>query len=426
MIRMLQSQVEWWESPRGEGGAGRVAFAALIAFTFVLLLAPQSTYPTLASLHLAAVAAGLAIAAHLCGRLAGESAVTAPRGTGLALCLGAWAIATAPFSYWPGGSVSMFIDLFVKSLAIFWLISQVVDSTARLRRLVSWLVLLAIPLAVVAVRNFLSGSFLAGSSPDAQRIAGYDAPLTGNPNDLALMLNLLVPLTYALRGVSRRPLVRLALAGLLFLEVVGVLLTYSRAGFLTLALVWIVHALRTLRGIKRIALAAAVAGALVVVAMFPSSYVSHLGTAVDMDADASGSAQERWRGAVAAVGLVADHPLLGVGLGMNVLAITHETGGWRSVHNVYLQYAADLGLPGLFLFLALGVRCLRDAAAVRRSRPPDAEGRDLAKLALGIELALWAFAVAGMFHPAGYHFYFYYLGGMALAARAIHLRRTKS
>ena len=63
MMRMLQSQVDWWESPRGEGGAGRVAFAALIAFTFVLLLAPQSTYPTLASLHLAAVAAGLAIAA---------------------------------------------------------------------------------------------------------------------------------------------------------------------------------------------------------------------------------------------------------------------------------------------------------------------------------------------------------------------------
>jgi O-antigen ligase len=93
---------------------------------------------------------------------------------------------------------------------------------------------------------------------------------------------------------------------------------------------------------------------------------------------------------------------------------------------VYLQYAADLGLPGLFLFLALGIRCLRDAAAVRRSRPRDPEGQGLAKLALGIELALWAFAVAGMFHPAGYHFYFYYLGGMALAARAIQLRRTQS
>ena len=30
-----------------------------------------------------------------------------------------------------------------------------------------------------------------------------------------------------------------------------------------------------------------------------------------------------------------------------------------------------------------------------------------------------AFAVAALFHPVGYHMYFYYMAGMALAVRAI-------
>ena len=43
--------------------------------------------------------------------------------------------------------------------------------------------------------------------------------------------------------------------------------------------------------------------------------------------------------------------------------------------------------------------------------------RDLFCLAEGVQVSLIAFAVAGMFHPVAYHFYFYYMGGLALAIR---------
>jgi hypothetical protein len=36
-----------------------------------------------------------------------------------------------------------------------------------------------------------------------------------------------------------------------------------------------------------------------------------------------------------------------------------------------------------------------------------------------LEISLVAFAVAAMFHPVGYHFYFYILAGLAVALRSI-------
>lgn len=406
---------DWWaaEGPAKPSPASKLAFGALLAFTFVLLVAPQETFPALARFRLGLLTIGLAFAANLASRHArGLRLLVLPRGTWLAVALGAWALVTTPFSSWPGGSVDLFLDQFSKSLLVFWLIPQVVDTPARLRAITAWLCALGLPLAVTAVRHWAAGDFV--STGEVHRIVGYDAPLTANPNDLALMLNLLLPLTYALASINRAPLARIVLLALFALEVVGVVVTFSRAGFITLAAIWIVHALRTFHGPRRALVALVVLGLLGGVAMMPDGYAQHLSSAVDIDADVTGSAQARWGEIVAATRVVADQPLVGAGLGMNVLAITRETGGWRMVHDVYLQYAADLGLPGLALFLGLVARCLIDVRSVAR-----AGADDIPRIARGYELALWAFAIAGVFHPAGYHFYVFFLGGLALATHAV-------
>jgi hypothetical protein len=43
--------------------------------------------------------------------------------------------------------------------------------------------------------------------------------------------------------------------------------------------------------------------------------------------------------------------------------------------------------------------------------------RDLTQFAQATRLSLIAFGVAGLFHPVAYHFYFYYLAGLASALR---------
>jgi O-antigen ligase len=87
------------------------------------------------------------------------------------------------------------------------------------------------------------------------------------------------------------------------------------------------------------------------------------------------------------------------------------------VHNVYLQYAVDLGVPGFLLFAWLHLLCFRSAWAVEKRARKDPAVHELAPLAAGIQVSLVAFLVAAMFHPIAYQFYFFSIAGLAVALK---------
>jgi O-antigen ligase len=420
---------EWWRPEIAAGPAREraerqaptsgLAYAALLAFTLILLLAPQHRLPLLATLRVAFLTGMLAIVAHVWNRWALGLPLARPaRETRLALLLLLWTLFGLPFSYWPGGSVELLLDLYLKALVVFWLIGNLVDTLPRLQGMAWTLSLLSVPLSTGGISNYLAG--VTVSTHD--RILGYDSGLTRNPNDLALMLNLILPLSVALLVSATRLRERALLLLALGLQVVAVVLTFSRAGFLTLATTLLVYAFRLRRTRHWRLVAAGALLAAVAVAFLPSGYLERILTLRAMEADSTGSARERYSGNVAALDHVAEHPLLGAGLGMNILVLNETVGArWRAVHNTYLEYAVDLGLPGLALFLLLLVGCLRSARAARRAGAPA-----LRALAEGIEISLVGFALAAVFHPAAYRFYFYYLGALALAARSVALREPEA
>ena len=150
--------------------------------------------------------------------------------------------------------------------------------------------------------------------------------------------------------------------------------------------------------------------------MLPPGYLNRLNTITDIESDRTGSAQGRWEDFGAAVDVVIKNPITGVGLGQDILALNEERGAtWRSVHNVYLQYAVDLGLPGAVLFIWLLVATFRGAKRVRVRAAREPHLRDLVVLAGGVQIALVAFAVESFFHPVAYQFYFFCIGGLAVA-----------
>jgi O-antigen ligase len=139
----------------------------------------------------------------------------------------------------------------------------------------------------------------------------------------------------------------------------------------------------------------------------------------DIKADPTGSSQARIRDQVAAIHFVMKHPIAGAGIGMDILALNEERGPrWSMVHNAYFQYAVDLGLPGFILFLFLQWNVFRAVRSARRLAAPVPALRDLSYLAEGLEVSLIVFAVAALFHPVAYNFFFYYIAGLALAARS--------
>jgi len=114
---------------------------------------------------------------------------------------------------------------------------------------------------------------------------------------------------------------------------------------------------------------------------------------------------------------VAKHPVVGAGIGQDILVMNDERGidTWRRVHNAYLQYGVDLGLPGLLMFVWLHLTCYRTARAVEQRAAAVPSLRDLQPLATGVKMSLVAFGVAAMFHPIAYQFYFFSVAGLAVA-----------
>jgi len=390
-----------------------VAFWALMVFMGILLVAPQAIFPALAPLRIALLAAGVGVIAHLLDCwFAGRPITIVTREMKITVCLLGWAIATIPFSLWPGGSLEALTDLFVKSLVLFWLISNTVTTVRRFQQFAWGLNLLSVPIAGTALMNYLSGTFVQG----AERIAGYDAPLTANPNDLALTLNLIIPFTLALLQLTRRPLSGTALLIILVLDVTAVVLTFSRGGILTLTVILGITVIRLLRSSKRLGGVALLAVSLACLPLLPASYWHRLTTITDIESDETGSAQARRDGSLGALRFVLTHPVLGAGIGSDVLALNEQVGStWHAVHNAYLQYGVDLGLPGLGLFLALFATCLGSASATQHRGGRGRNARKTSHLAQATWLGLVAFGVAALFHPVAYNFSFYYRAGLATA-----------
>ena len=426
---------EWWRPlPAGDvstppattttrvDDGGSVAFWALLAFLGVLMLSPQSAFPALQPFRIAFLSAGAAVFAYLVHRLgARQPLVEFTPAVKYVAAIVAWAIATLPFSYWPGGSIAFLLEMYFKTLVIFLLLGHVVDSGKRLRIVASALALMTVPVALSGISNYFSGESIGSG-----RIFGYNSPLAANPNDLALTLNLCLPFAIALFLHTRRLLAKVCLVAVIGLMVAAIIVTFSRSGFLTLGVVAIAYGWNLVRRGRAGLVVTVFVAAMSCAPFLPGHYWDRLSTITNIEADQSGSAQERWSDSIAAVKYISTHPIVGAGIGQNILAMNEARGDhWLRVHNVYLQYGVELGLPGLALFIALLVTSIRDAGFAKRvgAYLRDSE---LFHLAEAVRIALLAYVLAAAFHPSGYHFYFYLPAGLALAVGAIARKRLEA
>jgi O-antigen ligase len=349
---------------------------------------------------------GLALASHVGARLLNGSLPwrnSWPMGLSVALLL--WAIISVPFSLWPGGSLTLIQDQYIKSLIAFWLLASAIDRADRLYLLLWSLCVMSLPIAYHAVSAY----------DGTARIGGYTSGMASNPNDLALIANIFVPLAVGLFVGTRGLLRRLVFAGLAALNAGAIVLTFSRAGFLGLVCNVLLCAHVFLpRGKRLLALGVAVGlGALLIVTM--PAYQERIGTIFNVEEDTTGSGQARSRANANALIIIAQNPIVGAGIGADVLAMNQFGADWVNVHNVYLQHAVDLGLPGLALFIWLFLACLRALANARRTIAATEHAGWLRPAADGIRISLLVFAVSAAFGPVAYHYYFYYAAGLALA-----------
>ena len=144
--------------------------------------------------------------------------------------------------------------------------------------------------------------------------------------------------------------------------------TFSRGGFLTLAVILLAYICLPGRRPERVWAWVFLVAGLLAVPFAPSDYADRIGTITNIEADQTGSAQERLIDLMAAARYVAEHPVTGSGIGMNILALNEQRGDtWTAIHNVYLQYGVELGLPGMMLFILLLRASYRKVAHIVKS-----------------------------------------------------------
>ena len=116
-----------------------------------------------------------------------------------------------------------------------------------------------------------------------------------------------------------------------------------------------------------------------------------------------------------------DRPLVGVGYNSynanydNYDDTKGAFGYSRSVHSAWFGVLAELGYPGLFLFVAQIILAFRACARARKAAKLGSEYADLGKFAFALEASLVAFIVGGTFLPFQHTEMLWHVLGLTIA-----------
>lgn len=408
-----------------------VAFAALWLFTLLLYLRPNEILPgVFGEFPMVKIVAVFALLAYFLGRSArGEALTIWTIELRMVLLMCSLGVLFMPLAASPEDSWKTLSDVYLKVVCIFFLLVNLLDTRARLRSIIKLTVMGGAVIALYAVYSFRSGRFTS----DEHRIQGLVSGIFGNPNDLAIALNMLTPLAAAL-AMNSRGWKRLFYVACTVALGMGIVATFSRAGFLGLLATGAVLLWKIGRG-KR---AAAAIGVLLVSGAFlilvPSAYSDRILTIWSSDQDKTGSAQERQELLARGVSVALHHPITGVGIGNFHIYSIRE----KIAHNAYLEIAAELGVVGLLAYLVLILAPLRSmrqvecetAAILRANDALDtttdaavaarARWRESYYLSIGLQAAFAAYIVCTLFASVQYQWYLYYIAAYAVAVRRIH------
>ena len=350
-----------------------------------------------------------------------------------------------------GNAIGNFV---LEGLVLYLLIINVIRNLETLRRVLWSLMLVGSLLGALSLYQAVTQSYenqfggfattklieprrqqpRSGAPPVARRSRRAQGSIIGGPNRYAQIMLVLFPLGLFLLWTERSRWLRLSAATACFFILWGVLLSFSRGGFVTLVL--LVLLLVGLRYIRPAQILIAVSVLLLLVALAAPRYFERIGSIAGVQGlysqDASvkpdGSTRGRLTEMLAALLVFVDYPILGVGPGQYSPLYSHKyhlnpdiafrhLPTTRRAHSLYLELAAETGLVGLTTFMAIVLWTMVRLWHARRAW--HASHAALANLATAFWLSLFAYLASGTFLHLAYQRYYWFL--LALAGATLHI-----
>lgn len=388
------------------------AFRCLLWYVCIMFVQPQNRFPVLWPLHIAEVSFYCAAILHVLACLRTRSPMIKWGGaTLLGVVLLGWAcLCNMVGPYQSGWLWNKWLDMLVKAVALMIMLEAMCDTRER-----CWAA--TITMLFCSIYWLKAGIRLAavGATYSGDRLMGAAIGLIENPNSMAYMLCLMLPLyLYAFQAAEKKVERGLFLAGAVA-DVFIVLKTGSRTGLVTL-LVMSIWILRKYARHHRWGLLGAALAFFFLLPLtgeknvrrfktIPQSALSFLGLGEDrgdrpMNQDEL-SAEERsaknrdtWK-------LIKANPLTGVGFHANAsLYLPYFPMAKREVHCEVLKVGTHMGLPGMGMYLGVIALIWVNGGRIRKRY---SGWKGMSELGWAYQLQAVGILVGGSFCPLPWH-----------------------
>lgn len=384
-----------------------LSYAGVFLFTTLVFFRPYELFPSLSWLAQTPFWVAVAtLVVFAITQLGLENKITArPREVNILFLMLALGILSIPQALEPGRAWSGFVE-FLKVVLIFIVIINVVRTENRLKALWVLVLIATCILSINAVNDYRLGKLtLMGL-----RIKGSIGGLFDNPNDLALHLVTMFPLALGLSLITRNRIMKIVFFAVVLLIIGGIVVTFSRGGFLALTATAGVLLWKFVRSSRWLIPPLGAALLVVFLVAAPGSYKERLSTTGD------DSSAARFDDLKRSVFVAVRHPLLGVGM-ENYILFSNSN---KSSHNAYTQVAAEMGIAAAALYILFILTPFKGLRRIERDAYDNKPARRFYYASVVLQASLVGYMVASFFASVAYLWYIYYLVAYAVCLRRIY------
>jgi len=284
---------------------------------------------------------------------------------------------------------------FVPTVVMYFLVVELVTTFKRVKIVMILLLHLTLALAVQGLVMHFTGFGFGGKTAYEGRIQAVG--IFSDPNDLALIINSVLPLVVLWLVESKSLLVKIYSFVVVVVLVYATFLTASRGGLLCLGLLAILIFMRKFGKIVGVG-----AGLVVMVALVV------LGPRMNTISPEEASSYGRLEAWVLGMQLFKESPLFGVGFG-NFMEYH-----FRTAHNSFVLCASELGLIGLYPWLMLIYMSIKNTRFVEHELRVVGRGQ-MAMYTYAAQLALIMFVTGALLLSRTYHPSLFVLFGVCAA-----------
>jgi O-antigen ligase len=362
----------------------RPCFSLLLLFVIFLYAIPAQLFPAVEVWHPTQVIAVLALALLVLEKMTLRQSFVLVWPEGYLLLAFVAAAALSTFSaFWPLRAYEASLDL-ARIAITYFLIVNTVATEKRLRAFVLAMVVGGLFPALGTLSGYIRGDLIEGRA--------HWIGIFGNPNELAYILVMLVPLAAVLSGAAGYTM-RIMLWTTILIYVAAIYLTFSRGSLMGLCGAVALLAIRQRGLLLKAVIGLLLAGGLA----FGAASWTRSGGASNIREDYT--FQQRIATVQAGLAMFAAHPLVGVGINCAVVAFPlyapadFKSKGALVIHNTIIQSLSETGVLGFvpfILLIACGLYHARKAASSTGLSP---SGR---RISAGLEVSLWSAMICGL------------------------------